>query len=138
MRLIEVFLIFMIAVLAVSDSVATTNNDQVRTTSAGHLTDSSRKLVSFDNDSSLTNKHSNSRKSSGLSATEEERLSSTATSWEAGRTGSRTTSAGATTTKNADGTITNSKYYNNGLVQKFQRWWNGIFKSKSTRRLRQA
>ncbi|ETL80548.1 hypothetical protein L917_18960 [Phytophthora nicotianae] len=130
MRLIELLLIFVVAVIAAIDVIAATNNYQAPTTTAGHK---SRKLMSLEHNSLA--KRSDSLKST---ITEEERESSRVVSVRAGHTARRTTTMNDVTTKNADGTITNSKYYNNGLVQRFQRWWNGLFKPNSARHLRQT
>ncbi|KAF4128990.1 hypothetical protein GN958_ATG21821 [Phytophthora infestans] len=107
------------AMVVASESLAAAHQDL--TASTKELKESSRNLLSQDSDS-LT-KRSISRE---LSATEDERL----------ETITRALSTNAVTTKNADGTITNSTYYNNGLVQRVQKWWDGLFHAKSTRRLR--
>ncbi|OWZ24712.1 RxLR effector protein [Phytophthora megakarya] len=109
MRLIQLALVFMIALLATCDCIAATNKKLL-------TTEDSRNLLA-NND--IPTKPSNP---TGISATEEERQ-------------------GESTT-NADGTVTVSKYYNNGLKQKVQKWWNGLVGSisgtKPTRRLRQV
>ncbi|POM64495.1 Putative RxLR effector [Phytophthora palmivora] len=119
MRLVEFILVLMIALLAICDGVAISNK---KISTITDVTENSRKLLSFDNN--IPPKSFNSRKSTSPSATGEERMLTS-------------TSTTALSTKNADGTVTVSKYYNNGLAQKFTRWWNGLFKSTSTRRLRQ-
>lgn len=138
MRLIEVVLVFLITLLATRDGSATDSSNKLQATTANAVTESHRKLLSFGNANQAKR---GLQESTGISSTNEERLSSsTLASVEGRRAGTRTTSATttSTTTTNGDGTITVSKYYNNGLKQKIEKWWKGLFNSSPTRRLRQV
>ncbi|KAL4092804.1 hypothetical protein PRIC1_011795 [Phytophthora ramorum] len=140
MRLIQVVhvvLVVMVALLASCDSVAGDSNNAITSAGTSSIFERIRRILS--DEDTISNK----RGSIGHSVTEEERLSSAATAaGEGGRTGAGGNSgtSTATTTTTSGGTVTVSKYWNNGLVQRFEKWFKHLFhrnSSNKVRRLRQ-
>ncbi|ETK94193.1 hypothetical protein L915_02710, partial [Phytophthora nicotianae] len=125
MRLVQVVLVVIVVLLVSCGAVQTTNNKISTTTSSTSIVDSLRRFL-FAPDTE---------------ATKEERSYNAAVSagGEGGRTGAGVTGI-TPSTVTSGGTVTITKYWNNGLIQRFKRWLKKIFhrqSSSSTRFLRQ-
>ncbi|GMF65816.1 unnamed protein product [Phytophthora lilii] len=135
-QVVQVALVLVVTLLASSEGLATgvVGKKEVTTTSTTSIVASIRNLLA------LGDSNPSKPESTGLSSTEEERYNTGAvTSGEGGRTGAGVTgtTTSATTT---GGTVTVTKYWNDGLLQRFKRWWNDLFHHDTTnskRRLRQ-
>ncbi|POM64494.1 Putative RxLR effector [Phytophthora palmivora] len=127
MRLVEFVLVMMIAMPSTSNNVALASQHEI----TGYFASKSiRKLVVSED----TNARSRTKE---IPSTEERVSSGVIASGEGGRAGTGATTIVSTTTDNGDGTVTVSKYYNNGLFQKIERWWDHLLHPNSNRRLRQ-
>ncbi|KAG6611966.1 putative RxLR effector [Phytophthora cinnamomi] len=135
MRLVQVLQVVLVAMLALfagCDAAAVTTKEIAPSTATTFFT-SVRELLALGDTST------------GLTSSEEERVSNAATAAaEGGRAGAGATGTGIVsgTSAGGGGTITVTKYWNNGLLQKFERLLKKIFHRKtasksSTRRLRQ-
>lgn len=130
-QVVQVVLVIMIALLASSDTVITANKRQVTVSSVTSVAESIRRFSSVEGE--------NKRESTDPFSIDEERANSVAVTGaaEGGRAG-----AGGTvvsTAAGAGGTVTVTKYWNNGFVQRFERWLKKLFRHKtssSTRRFR--
>ncbi|KAE9047286.1 hypothetical protein PR003_g1156 [Phytophthora rubi] len=134
-RMLHFLFVVMVTLLASCDAAEITTRNQlsISTTNAGAT---AKALEKFFADDSEKNKNNGFLMvMSDSSAAEEERVSAGAIAAAAGaRTG-----AGTAVVSSATGTgqtVTVTIYNNNGLWQRFQRWWNRLF--NQGRRLRQA
>ncbi|KAG7388975.1 hypothetical protein PHYPSEUDO_011438 [Phytophthora pseudosyringae] len=122
MRLSLLQFVALVVLFASCDAVATANENQIAPTSATSFVESIHRFL-FAEDAK--------------SAKEERSYNAAVSSaGEGGRTGAGVSGVSSTATTSG-GTVTISKYWNNGLIQKFKRWLRKVFSPSSTRRLRQ-
>ncbi|KAJ8571471.1 hypothetical protein ON010_g5366 [Phytophthora cinnamomi] len=135
--MLQVLLVIMVALLASCDAAdtPTKNHLTISTTNAGAT---AKALQKFFADDAKQNKNNGYLKVLTVtSAAEEERVSAGAiAAAEGARAGAGTTVV--TSQSGSTQTVTVTIYNNNGLWQRFQRWWNRLFRNDSTRRLRVA
>ncbi|KAG2782759.1 hypothetical protein Pcac1_g7511 [Phytophthora cactorum] len=125
MRLVQVVVVVMVVLLASCGAVESNNNKLAATSSSIPIFESIRRILF----------------AADAKSTKEERSYNAAVSsgGEGGRTGAGVTGI-TPTSVTSGGTVTVTKYWKNGLMQKFERWLNKILhrrSSSSTRRLRQ-
>ncbi|KAG2782278.1 hypothetical protein JG687_00000596 [Phytophthora cactorum] len=135
--LFQVHLVFLVALFASCNEAATPTKNQL-VVSTTNSTATAKALQKFFAEDAKQNNNNGFLKVVTLSSTNEERASAGAmTSGQGPRAG-----AGTTVVANdapSGETVTVTIYNNNGLWQRFQRWWNRLFKgssANSTRRLR--
>ncbi|KAE8889826.1 hypothetical protein PF005_g28694 [Phytophthora fragariae] len=140
MRLLQVpvLLVVLVALLASCGAadIATKNQLTISTTNAGATAKALQKFFAED---AKQNKNNGFLKvASESSATSEERGAGAITSGIGPRVGAGTTVVSGGTSSSA--TVTVTIYNNNGLWQRFMRWWNRLFNGSksSTRRLRKS
>ncbi|KAG1696883.1 hypothetical protein DVH05_017791 [Phytophthora capsici] len=125
MRQFQVFVVVLlltVALLTTCDGMNTDNNAQVMEAAPSSIFEGIRRFLF----------------SEGTKTEERSYNAGVSSAGEGGRAG--VGGGVTTTTTTSGGTVTISKYWNNGLLQKFKKWLHKIFhhsSSKNTRRLRQ-
>ncbi|KAL3659204.1 hypothetical protein V7S43_015782 [Phytophthora oleae] len=122
MRLFQVVVFMLVLAIATCDGMATGNNDQIAQAKPSSIFEGIRRFLFAEGSKSEERSYNAAVSSAG----------------EGGRAGAG--GGVTTTTTTSGGTVTISKYWNNGLLQRFKRWLQKIFhrsSSSSTHRLRQ-
>ncbi|KAE8957025.1 hypothetical protein PR003_g26490 [Phytophthora rubi] len=126
----QVVLVVLIALFASYDAAAATTKNKITPSTANSFVAGFRSLLALGD------------ASTDLLASDEERVSNAATAAaEGGRAGAGATGTVSSATTGGGGTITVTKYWNNGLLQKLERWWKKLLHRKTeskspSRRLR--
>ncbi|KAG7386081.1 hypothetical protein PHYPSEUDO_000673 [Phytophthora pseudosyringae] len=138
MRMIQVLFVFVAALLVSGDAASPTKNQLTIATT--NSTATAKALQKFFTEDAKQNQNNGFLKVATLSSSDQERASAgAATSGQGARAAAGTTVVASGTASGELVTVT--IYNNNGLWQRFQRWWNRLFNgsaSSSTRRLGQT
>lgn len=132
MRMLQVLVFVLLASLAAVCQGAETPVKKQLTISTRNSTATAKALQKFFTDDAKKNSGNGFLKVVTISSTDEERAGA-ATSGHGARTGAGTTVVASDAPQGEQVTVT--IYNNNGLWQRFQRWWNRLFTGSSTRRL---
>ncbi|KAF1792259.1 hypothetical protein GQ600_23094 [Phytophthora cactorum] len=138
MGMSQVLLVFLVTLLVSCEATAAQNQLTIATTNS---TATAKALQKFFTEDSKQNQNNGFLQVVTLSSSEEERASTSTGAITAGE-GARV-AAGTTVVANdapLGETVTVTVYNNNGLWQRFLRWWNRLFhvSSSSTRLLREG
>ncbi|KAG7386082.1 hypothetical protein PHYPSEUDO_000674 [Phytophthora pseudosyringae] len=127
--MIQVFLVFLVALLASCEATDTKNELVISTKNA---TATAKALQQFFTEDAQQNNDKGFLKVITPSSSDEERASAGAiAAGEGARAGAGTTVVASAVTTGELVTVT--IYNNNGLWQRFQRWWNRLFNTSSSR-----
>ncbi|ETN04810.1 hypothetical protein F442_14021 [Phytophthora nicotianae P10297] len=136
MLLIQVLLVFLVALFVSCEAAATQNQLTITTTDS---TATAKALQKFFTEDATQNRNNGFLKVVTLPSSEEERASTSTgaiTAGEGARAAAGTTVVSSDTTSGE--TVTVTVYNNNGLWQRFLRWWNRLFHVSSNRLLREG
>ncbi|KAL3672364.1 hypothetical protein V7S43_003049 [Phytophthora oleae] len=131
MRMLQVLLLALLASLVVVCQGAGAPVKKQLTISTKNSTATAKALQKFFADDAKKNTGNGFLKVVTISSTDEERAGA-ATSGQGARTGAGTTVVASDAPQGEMVTVT--IYNNNGLWQRFQRWWNRLFSGSSRRR----